>query len=77
MRNLLGIEASHTAQVILLHGLARSHYSMGKMAKALRQAGYFTVNQGYPSTKYPVSELAEMAINKALARCAKDATIHL
>jgi pimeloyl-ACP methyl ester carboxylesterase len=62
--------------VILLHGLARSNSSMGKLAKALNDAGYHTINDGYPSTSYKVDKLAEDAISWALAKCPKEATIH-
>ncbi|MEN8167803.1 MAG: hypothetical protein ABFR65_10055, partial [Pseudomonadota bacterium] len=46
-------ERVHTPQamecVILLHGLARTRYSLEKIEAALQHAGYFTVNLGYPS----------------------------
>lgn len=62
--------------VILLHGLARSRYSMWLMEKALKRAGYSTINIGYPSTKYAISTLAEMTIPNALSNCPKHAKIH-
>lgn len=62
--------------VILLHGLARSSSSMEKLAKALNDSGYLTVNDGYPSTQYKIDKLANDAIAKALTRCPKDTTIH-
>lgn len=62
--------------VILLHGLARSAYSMRKLAKALERAGYITINMDYPSTKYRVEKLAAEVIPKALARCPKEARIN-
>jgi len=62
--------------VILLHGLARSNHSMEKLAKALNDSGYLTVNEGYPSTQFKIDKLANDAITKALARCPKEATIH-
>jgi pimeloyl-ACP methyl ester carboxylesterase len=54
--------------VVLLHGLARSRGSMEKMAAALDQAGFRTCNLSYPSTSYPVQELAELLL-PAIAAC--------
>jgi pimeloyl-ACP methyl ester carboxylesterase len=62
--------------VILLHGLARTNNSMEKLAKALNDSGYLTVNEGYPSTRSKIDKLANDAITKALAKCPKEATIH-
>jgi pimeloyl-ACP methyl ester carboxylesterase len=55
--------------VILLHGLARSGASLTVMAAALEDAGYTTVNQGYPSTRAPIEELAKTTLPAAVARC--------
>jgi pimeloyl-ACP methyl ester carboxylesterase len=62
--------------VILLHGLARSNSSMKKLANALNNSGYHTINDGYPSTSYKIDKLAKDAIAKALTKCPKEATIH-
>jgi len=62
--------------VVLLHGLARSHHSMAKLEKALAKQGYSTINRAYPSTKYPIEELAEDTIPKALAHCFNAAKVH-
>ncbi|RKZ83821.1 MAG: alpha/beta hydrolase [Gammaproteobacteria bacterium] len=62
--------------VILLHGLARSDGSMKKLAQALDDAGYLTVNVSYPSTKQHIEALAPDAITKALAQCPEDSTIN-
>ncbi|WP_281066831.1 esterase/lipase family protein [methane-oxidizing endosymbiont of Gigantopelta aegis] len=61
---------------MLLHGLARSHRSMAKLEKALTKQGYSTINMDYPSTKYPIEELAENTIPKALACCHNSAKVH-
>ncbi len=45
--------------VVLLHGLARSSSSMRKMERELQDAGFMTVNRGYPSRKKSVEELTE------------------
>lgn len=62
--------------VILLHGLARSDGSMKKLAQALDDAGYLTVNISYPSTKQHIEALAQNAITKALAQCPEDSRIN-
>ncbi len=45
--------------VILLHGLARTPRSMGKLQKSLIDAGYGTCNVGYPSRSHGVEELVD------------------
>ncbi|MGR9043692.1 MAG: esterase/lipase family protein [Gammaproteobacteria bacterium] len=62
--------------VILLHGLARRGRSMEKLATALNDAGYRTVNYGYPSTHFPIEKLAEDAIGESVSRCPEAAKIH-
>ena len=43
-------DASEPTLVVLQHGLARSSWSMERIAKALRAHGYEVMNPGYPST---------------------------
>ena len=43
--------------VVLLHGLARSETSLVPMAAALEARGYRVVNDGYPSTEFPIGDL--------------------
>lgn len=57
--------------VILLHGLAKSDRSMEKLAQAVSEAGFDTVNVDYPSTDLPIEKLAGPAIAPALDRCAE------
>ncbi|MGH1368522.1 MAG: esterase/lipase family protein [Maritimibacter sp.] len=61
--------------VVLLHGLARTPASLIVLQEALEQAGFTTVNQGYPSTKKSIQELVAMALPEAVAGCG-DATVH-
>lgn len=49
---------------------------MRKLGRALAHAGYPVVNQGYPSTRFTIQQLAEQAIPEALAKCPDGATIH-
>ncbi|HID07573.1 MAG TPA: alpha/beta hydrolase [Armatimonadetes bacterium] len=60
--------------VVLLHGLARSPTSFLVMQEALEQAGYNVFNQGYPSTKANIEELAETTLPQAVAGCGEAKT---
>jgi triacylglycerol lipase len=55
--------------VILLHGLARTDFSLILMEEALQAEGYRVVNQSYPSTRASIAELAPVTILPAMARC--------
>lgn len=55
--------------VILLHGLGRTHLSMRKMARRLKNAGYMTVNFGYPSTRKRIERIAQEHASKAVEQC--------
>ena len=54
--------------VVLLHGLARSSASLVPMAAALEAQGYHVVNEGYPSTKFPIGALVPR-VGAAVAEC--------
>ena len=54
--------------VVLLHGLARSEVSLVPMAAALEAEGYRVVNDGYPSTDFPIGELVPR-VGAAVAEC--------
>ena len=55
--------------VILVHGLARSDYSLLVMEQALESKGYQVVNLSYPSTEKPLEELVKTGIPEAVAQC--------
>ncbi|MBN1880499.1 SUMF1/EgtB/PvdO family nonheme iron enzyme [bacterium] len=55
--------------VVLLHGLLRSPGSMDHMEKALEQAGYTVLNLGYPSTEFPIEELATAYVLPEILDC--------
>lgn len=57
------------SSVILLHGLARTRYSMNTLGRALKTQGYNVVNIHYPSTRAPIEILAVDAINRGLKQC--------
>jgi pimeloyl-ACP methyl ester carboxylesterase len=62
---------AHTAAgadgVILLHGLARSAGSMGRLEARLGDAGHVVVNVDYPSRTAGIEQLSEEVISAALA----------
>ena len=64
------------ACVILLHGLMSSDYSMNKLEKALKKAGFDVVNVDYPARDFPIERLAEISIKPALSACGHDRNIH-
>jgi pimeloyl-ACP methyl ester carboxylesterase len=55
--------------VVLVHGLARTSYSMRNMEQALQAAGYQTVNVDYPSRSHPIQDLAAMVGEAAVKGC--------
>ena len=65
--------------VILLHGLWRSELSMIPVAWHLEDLDYAIANVGYPSLRYPIQELAVMALEEGLQECSEkgSSTINL
>lgn len=61
--------------VVLLHGLARTETSFAPMEELLRHAGYHVVNQGYPSRRHRIEDLAALALPEAVA-AAGDRVVH-
>lgn len=61
--------------VVLLHGLARGETSMWLIQYALDQAGYDTVNAGYPSTDADIRTLAKNTLPDAVNSCG-DQPVH-
>ncbi|MDH3615071.1 MAG: alpha/beta hydrolase [Gammaproteobacteria bacterium] len=66
---LSGSLASAADCVVLLHGLARTATSMNKMQRALSEEGFETANISYPSRRFEIAELAEMAVSDGLNVC--------
>ena len=64
------------ANVILLHGLARTDMSMYKLEKVLAKQGYCVTNVSYDSRRGDIETLASKAIGPALADCPPSHTIH-
>lgn len=62
--------------VVLLHGLARSNFSLSVMEQSLQANGYQTVNPSYPSTTDTIRDLAEGTIPAAIAECEANTPIH-
>lgn len=62
--------------VVFLHGLARTPASMEKAAAAFEKSGYAVVNVKYPSRKFPIEELAPLAVEAGVEKCPSDSVIH-
>ena len=52
--------------MVLLHGMGRSPRSMRRMGKKLMTHGYQVINEGYPSTEKPISELVGVLVDAML-----------
>jgi pimeloyl-ACP methyl ester carboxylesterase len=48
-------------KIIILHGIFRTHRSMRGLANFLERSGYNVLNLRYPSTKYDIEKLADIA----------------
>lgn len=75
---VVGITSSSKASdcVILIHGLARSEYSLSKMERVLSDSGYVVINNSYPSTKYNIEALAKDFIPGSIQQCPDSSAIH-
>ena len=62
-------EAAERQCVILLHGLARSHYSMSGLEASLKLHDYIVINEDYPSTRKSIEDLANQYIPLMVAKC--------
>ena len=71
-------QSSEKECVILLHGMGRTPMSMWNVSYHLSQAGYQTVNYGYPSTSFPIEELTAVHVPAAIEQCnaQKPAQVH-
>ena len=62
--------------VVLLHGIARTSASLTKLERALRTAGFATLNIDYPSRSKSIAKLAD-DLHPAISRFAeRDAPLH-
>lgn len=50
--------------VVILHGLGRTNKAMDKIDRAIRFAGFETLNFNYPSTEKSITEIAEILNNE-------------
>lgn len=55
--------------VILLHGLGRTSISMLNLEAHLVEAGYRTVNYGYPSRYEKIEQIAKVHVPDAVSQC--------
>ena len=58
--------------VILLHGLARTAFSMQRMQRSLEGNGYRVANVDYPSRDHKIEVLAPLAIKDGLQQCGEN-----
>ena len=66
---LFGAAATAQDCVVLLHGLARTEMSLTPLQLVLEDAGYKTVNRGYPSTEAPIETLVNDYLSEDVAAC--------
>jgi hypothetical protein len=57
--------------IILVHGLARSSNSMGKLEECLLENGYGVLNLDYPSRSKSIQEIADKIVPGAIEFCRK------
>jgi len=67
----LAVDRRERETVILLHGLARTSRSMGKLERELKKAGYQILNVGYPSRRHSIAHLADTVLADSVNRCQK------
>ena len=76
---LLAVAASPAQSaecVVFLHGLARSSASMEKAAATFEESGYAIANVSYPSRKFPIEDLAPLAVEAGLEKCPAESVVH-
>ncbi len=61
--------------VVVLHGLARSAASMGRMVRSLETAGFIVCNVSYPSRRHPIETLARNFVAPEISACFPDVTV--
>ena len=57
--------------VILLHGLGRTSGSMKLMENFLKDYGYLTINNDYPSTSLSIEKISDYYLPRFIAECGK------
>lgn len=64
-------------RVILLHGIARTERHMRSLERTLVRTGYAVLNITYPSTRAPISVLADFVAETSAAFTATDQPVHV
>lgn len=62
--------------VIILHGLARSAFSMRRLANALQKADFVPLNYTYPSRKFTLQELADQLLDRIQEQVTPETPLH-
>lgn len=63
--------------VVLLHGILRSHYHMGRLARSLQDDGYYVLNLDYPSRKVPIEKIVEHVAYEIERKAPSARPVHL
>jgi pimeloyl-ACP methyl ester carboxylesterase len=67
-----------TDAVVVLHGIFQPAFTMLPLCRFLEKEGYSVLNLDYPSTSYPIEEIAEMIADRIEAHGASvDGKLHL
>ncbi len=76
--SLMAMTPVRTECAVLLHGMGRTHHSMGKIEQRLKKEGYAVVNDSYASTKDSIADLVATAVHSGVQACEQDnpAAIH-
>jgi alpha-beta hydrolase superfamily lysophospholipase len=54
--------------VVLMHGIGHTRWTMAPLERALKDAGYATLNLSYPSRHHGISDLAHWLAGKVTAK---------
>jgi triacylglycerol esterase/lipase EstA (alpha/beta hydrolase family) len=63
--------------VVILHGIARSHKHMKKLANYLEANGFDVINLDYPSTTHKIEKLTQILGKKISEKVTEDKPLHL
>ncbi|MCU7853179.1 MAG: hypothetical protein KZQ80_13305 [Candidatus Thiodiazotropha sp. (ex Monitilora ramsayi)] len=63
------VQATQSECAILLHGMGRTHFSMGLIKDVLKEQGYHVWSESYPSLTKSVDELTVPTIESGLTYC--------
>lgn len=62
--------------VVIFHGIFRTNRHMRKLAAHISSQGYDVLNLNYPSTRYPLETLVDMAWQNVLSHMTENKRVH-